>query len=101
MAVERRKFEAVGGFDAANLPVQLNDIDLCLRLAERGWRSRFAPEVRLIHEESATRGKATSRQRRVYAAERAYFRERWRAVIRDDPFFHPGLSLYARRLALS
>ncbi len=36
IAIERSKFEAVGGFDAENLPVDLNDIDLCLRVAERG-----------------------------------------------------------------
>ena len=33
IAIERKKFDMVGGFDAANLPVDLNDIDLCLRLA--------------------------------------------------------------------
>jgi len=36
----------------------------------------------------------------VHAKERDYFRDRWRAVIRDDPFYHPALSLYARQPAL-
>jgi hypothetical protein len=36
----------------------------------------------------------------VYARERDYFRDRWRHVIRDDPFHHPALSLYARHVAL-
>jgi GT2 family glycosyltransferase len=39
LAVERAKFDAVGEFDAENLPVELNDIDLCLKSADRGWRS--------------------------------------------------------------
>ncbi|PWB82662.1 MAG: glycosyl transferase family 2 [Methylocystaceae bacterium] len=100
MAVERRKFEAVGGFDTVNLPIEFNDTDLCLRLAERGWTSRYVPTVRLIHLESATRGNAMFRPMSVYAKERDYFRRRWRSVIRDDPFYHPALSLYARHPAL-
>jgi GT2 family glycosyltransferase len=100
MAVERRKFEAVGGFDSEHLPIEFNDTDLCLRLAERGWTSRYEPSVRLVHLESASRGSAMFRPMSVYARERDYFRDRWRHVIRDDPFHHPALSLYARHVAL-
>ena len=101
LGVERKKFFAVGGFDEENLPIEFNDIDLCLRLAERGWAACYTPDARLIHKESATRGTAAARPLSVYARERAYFRARWRAVIRDDPYFHPGFSLYSRQPALS
>jgi GT2 family glycosyltransferase len=100
MAVERRKFLEVGGFDAENLPIEFNDVDLCLRLAERGWSACYTPYVQLVHKESATRGNAAVRPLNVYARERGYFRRRWRETIRDDPYFHPGLSLYARHPAL-
>ncbi len=100
LCVERKKFFAVGGFDEENLPIEFNDVDLCLRLTERGWASCYTPNVRLIHKESATRGGAGARPLSVYAKERDYFRARWRAVIRDDPYFHPGLSLYSRQAAL-
>jgi GT2 family glycosyltransferase len=94
LMVERRKFEAVGRFDAENLPVDLNDIDLCLRLGRRGWRSICNSQVVLIHRQSASRGGGL-RLQNVYEKERRFFLERWRAAIRDDPYFHPGLSLYA------
>lgn len=94
LMVERQKFEAVGRFDAANLPVDLNDVDLCLRLGERGWRTICNTQVVLIHHQSASRGGAL-RLQQVYEQERRFFVERWRRVIRDDPYFHPGLSLYA------
>lgn len=100
MAVERRKFEAAGGFDEDNLPIEFNDVDLCLRLGERGWPACYLPNAQLFHKESATRGNALLRPFSVHAAERDYFRSRWRGVIRDDPYFHPALSLYSRRLAL-
>jgi O-antigen biosynthesis protein len=100
LAVEREKFEAVGGFDAAHLPIELSDIDLCLKLNARGWQTVIDPAVHLLHEESASRGGATFRRLSVYAGQRATFVERWRHLLRDDPAFHPGLSLYSLSVAL-
>jgi GT2 family glycosyltransferase len=100
IAVERSKFEAVGGFDAENLPVDLNDVDFCLRIAEKGWTNIWTPEATLIHHQSATRG-IDSNPFELYGKERAYFVQRWSHVIRDDPYFHPGFSLYAHNVALA
>ena len=100
MAVERSKFEAVGGFDTEHLPVDLNDIDFCLRIAEHGWTNVWTPEATLIHHQSATRG-IDSDPFALYRKERAYFVERWSHVIRDDPYFHPALSLHAHDVALA
>lgn len=100
MMIERRKFEAVEGFDEVELPVELNDVDLCLRLAARGWRTVCNTQTLLIHRQSASRGGGALRLQRVYETERRAFYERWRAVIRDDPHFHPGLSPYANSEAL-
>jgi GT2 family glycosyltransferase len=100
LAIERSKFEAVRGFDAENLPVDLNDIDFCLRIAQRGWTNIWIPEARLMHHQSGTRG-IDSDPFALYRKERAYFVECWSQVIRDDPYFHPGLSLYAHDVALA
>ncbi|HUN10927.1 MAG TPA: glycosyltransferase family 2 protein [Rhabdaerophilum sp.] len=94
LAVERTKFEAVGGFDAENLPVDLNDIDLCLRLDEHGYRTVLAADCLVRHHESASRGR-TRESNRTYARERQYFYARWFGRLRDDPYFHPALSLYS------
>lgn len=98
LAVERAKFEAVGGFDEVNLPVDLNDIDLCLRLTVRGWRTVLAADAVLVHHESASRGRTSATPR--YAGERAYFAARWQGERRNDPFYHPALSLQLTRVAL-
>jgi GT2 family glycosyltransferase len=92
LAVEKRKFDAVGGFDAVNLMVELNDIDLCLRLAQRGWKCVCAPDSTLVHHESISRGRS-SRPNERYAREIQYFRSKWMHKLRDDPYFHPALSL--------
>ena len=99
LAVETGKFFAVGGFDAERLPVEFSDIDLCLRLAERGHVSVFEPRARLMHRESATRGVNLWLDSR-YAEEQATFRARWARRLRDDPYFHPALSLDALDIAL-
>jgi GT2 family glycosyltransferase len=99
MAVEARKFFEVGGFDEVRLPIEYNDIDLCLRLAERGYKSVFEPRARLEHRESASRGANPYLDSR-YAHEHSYFRERWGRMLRDDPYFHPALSLDALEIAL-
>ena len=100
LAVARDKFLAVGGFDAEHLPVELSDVDLCLKLNARGWQTIVDPRVHLLHEESASRGRATFRRLDVYGGQRGIFIDRWRHVLRDDPTFHPGLSLYSLKAAL-
>ena len=100
MAVERSKFESVGGFDDINLPIDLNDIDFCLRIRERGWTNLWTPEATLVHHQSATRG-INQDSFAVYRKDREYFLERWLDVIQDDPYFHPALSHYSHEEALA
>jgi GT2 family glycosyltransferase len=92
LAVQKAKFDAVGGFDAEHLPIELNDIDLCLRLEERGWRTILATQSVLVHHESASRGRSAAVRGR-YEREHTYFANRWSERLRDDPYFHPALSL--------
>jgi GT2 family glycosyltransferase len=99
LAVEARKFFEVDGFNEAWLPVEYNDIDLCLRLSERGYLCVLEPRARLMHRESASRGANRWLDSR-YASEHGYFRERWATRLRDDPYFHPALSLDALEIAL-
>lgn len=99
LAVEKVKFESVGGFDERAFPVEFSDIDLCLRLSASGWKTICLCEPILTHHESATRG--TARDMDVaYGHERRAFRNRWYRHIRDDPYFHPALSLHSVATAL-
>ena len=98
LAVEKSKFDAVGGFDAERYPVELGDVDLCLRLSQRGWSTVFTPHAVLKHHESATRGRSDVATR--YAKERRHFLDSWKNAVLDDPRYHPALSLTARRAQL-
>ena len=49
LAVRRDVFEEIGGFDERFYPAWFEDVDLCLRLRERGGRIFFVPEARFVH----------------------------------------------------
>jgi GT2 family glycosyltransferase len=88
MMVERRKFEAAGGFDEG-FTVGGNDVDLCLRLTAAGHRSLCVPHVRLRHDESASRD-----PRDIPAGDFERSRERYGAFRTvGDPFYNPNLTL--------
>jgi glycosyltransferase involved in cell wall biosynthesis len=94
MAMRKAVFEELGGFDEENLGVSFNDIDLCLRLTQRGYRIVWTPYANLIHHESASRGhqRAVEEQKDF---ERAvdYMQTTWGAQLLRDPFYNPNLSL--------
>lgn len=93
MAVRRENFEVVGGFDES-LAVAFNDVDLCLRLREHGLHNLWTPNAELYHHESLTRGADTAAVRRPeYLRECAIMRSRWGEWLRNDPYYHPALSL--------
>ncbi|SED42633.1 Glycosyltransferase, GT2 family [Rhizobiales bacterium GAS188] len=94
MAVPRAVFAQVGGFDETNLAVAFNDVDLCLRIGEAGYRVIWTPHAQLHHHESKSRGQDLAGEKlQGFQREVAYMRERWGAKLDHDPFWNPNLSL--------
>ena len=56
MLVSRPCLDAVGRFDEEKFAIAYNDIDVCLRAREHGFRVVWTPFATLIHHESASRG---------------------------------------------
>ena len=96
LAVRRELFEKVGGFDDRNLPTAFYDIDLCLRLGERGYRVVWTPHAELLQRE-AQEWEQTGRAREAVGGEPAYMRSRWADRLANDPFYNPNLSLAPSR----
>ena len=85
-------FETLHGFDAAAFPVAFNDVDYCLKVRAAGKKVLWTPFARLLHHESASRGKDTSAMNKARAArEMRFFRARWGTFL--DPFYNPNLPL--------
>ena len=86
MMVPRRVFEEVGGFDEA-LRVVLNDVDLCLKIRQRGYRVVYTPNALLYHYEGSSRGRLHP------PPDEKVFQERWKEFLdTGDPYYNPNLS---------
>jgi len=111
MVVHKSSFLAVRGFDAEDLPVSFNDVDLCLKLNACGWQSLYEPRAQLVHHESVSRGfdrdpVGAKRQARELAVLRSRWGVRepspdddWRSW-QADPFHHPALSPFSEQFEL-
>jgi GT2 family glycosyltransferase len=92
LVVERRKFDAVGGLEEAELQIAYNDVDLCLKLTQAGWRTIYAPQAILIHHESKSRGPDLSPHHiDRYRRELATLQQRWGTATLIDRMHHPRL----------
>jgi GT2 family glycosyltransferase len=102
LVVRRAHFDAVGGLDEVNFPVNFNDVDFCLKLRELGYRNLYVPTAELWHHESASRGPdhIPARQAR-FANEVATLQERWAAWIANDPAYNPNLSIQREDCSLA
>jgi GT2 family glycosyltransferase len=89
MMMRHSLFDEVGGFDET-LPIDFNDVDLCLRLRQRRYLIVYTPLALLYHHESATRG-------HFHVPEyQALFLRRWDRYIRNgDPYYNRNLTLAA------
>lgn len=84
--VRRSEFEALGGFDETHRIVN-NDVDFCLRSAERGKSVVYTPYATLLHHEGVSRRDLGD----IFDA--PGFARRWaRRLQAGDPFHHPSLA---------
>ncbi|MFM9069439.1 MAG: hypothetical protein ACKOUR_19210, partial [Planctomycetota bacterium] len=67
-----------------HLPTSYNDIDLCFKFRQAGYRCLYNPSVQAYHFESKSRGR--SKLEWEYLDR---FRSRWSAVLERDPFYQP------------
>ncbi|EXS68692.1 glycosyl transferase [Sphingobium sp. Ant17] len=102
LLVQRERFMAVGGLDERNFAVAFNDVDLCLRLNQRGWQSLYEPRATLIHHESVSRGLDQDPVGAArFAGELAALKRIWNTDEITDPFHHPQLSRAAERFVVA
>ncbi len=98
LMVRRDVFREVGGL-SEDLAVALNDVDLCLKLRQKGLLNVFTPFAELFHYESASRGTdvtdaASKGNAERYDRECNLFKEKWKEVLdKGDPYFNPNFSL--------
>jgi GT2 family glycosyltransferase len=58
LAIRRDVWQQVGGFDEGYTRGYFEDVDLCLKVREAGYRVRYEPDVTLIHKAGGSGGSA-------------------------------------------
>lgn len=88
-------FHEVGGFDERNLAIAYNDVDLCLKIRERGLRVVWTPFAQLRHLESISRGVdgLDEAKRHRLENEAGFMKAKWSKWLQHDPAYNPNLSL--------
>ena len=94
MMLRKDVFKEVGGFDE-NLAVAFNDVDLCLKIRDKGYLIVYTPYAELYHHESLSRGyEDTPEKQERFLKEVGYVREKWGEIIDEgDPYYNPNLTL--------
>jgi GT2 family glycosyltransferase len=96
LMLRRQLFQQAGGMDES-FPLNYNDVDLCLKLHQAGYRNVVTPYAELTHYESATR------QAGLKPKEWENLNNKWRDYLKslnDDPYYNPNLSRRAANFEL-
>lgn len=73
LAMRRRLYEQIGGFDPGFYPAYLEDVDLCWRARAAGWRVVYAPQSVLIHNERSVAASPTYEGKLLFHRHRLRF----------------------------
>lgn len=93
LLVRRSVLEQVQYLDE-NLAVAFNDVDLCLRIQQAGYRNVWTPYAELYHHESASRGcDNTPEKLERFLREIDFMKNRYGDSLEKDEFYNLNLSL--------
>ncbi|HBE44061.1 MAG TPA: hypothetical protein DDW17_01075 [Deltaproteobacteria bacterium] len=94
LMVRKEVFQEIGGFDE-EFPLAFNDVDLCLRIRDKGYLVIFTPYVELYHHESKTRGYDDTLEKKLrFQREIDLFKIKWnKLLIEGDPYYNKNLTL--------
>lgn len=101
LMVRRSIYDEVGGLDENEFKVSYNDIDLCLKVREKGYLVAWTPYATLLHEGSASQmsgvDKASDAAKVArFRNEQDAFYDKLQANVAFDPAYNRNLSLADR-----
>ena len=93
MVIRKEVYLSAGGLNEEHLPVNYNDVDLCLKLEDQGLMNIYTPHAQLYHHQSATRGADHGpEQQRRFRAEVTYMHRTWGERLHSDRSLNPNLT---------
>jgi GT2 family glycosyltransferase len=87
LMTSRKMYEEVGGFNE-HFFTHYQDVDLCMKIRDRGKRIIFTPQATFIHHESLSRGKYYD------LVDRNLLLDYWEPLIKKgDPYYNPHFNI--------
>ena len=94
LMIKKDKYLGVDGLDE-NLKVAYNDVDLNMKMLEKGYYNVVIPSVMLYHYESISRGNDLSDKNKTrFISEVKYMSDKWGKDKLNDKFYNTNLSNY-------
>lgn len=92
--IPSKVYRETGGLDD-KFQVAFNDVDMCMRIREKGYLIVFTPYAELYHYESKSRGEEDTPEKvKRFNSEINRFKERWQEQLeKGDPYYNPHLTL--------
>ncbi|MCS6802716.1 MAG: glycosyltransferase family 2 protein [Chloroflexota bacterium] len=107
LGVRRAALDEVGLLDEQFWPGYFEEVDLCRRLREAGWRVVYRPEAVAVHSESASLGRNSDRYYTAYHRGRLRYQLKhlatgqWRAFVAAEAARYPTLGSPREQAALT
>ncbi len=95
LLIRKSIFAAVGGLDEEAFTVSYNDIDLCIKVGQHGYKIVWTPYATMIHHGSLSQitQVVTAESRQRFRGEQQCMLERWLPLLANDPAYNRNLSL--------
>jgi glycosyltransferase involved in cell wall biosynthesis len=102
LMIKKDIFEGVLGFDPT-YQLAFGDIDLCMKVRDKGLIIVWTPYSELYHSESKTRGYEDTDEKKTRADKEAgRFRQKWAAILdRGDEYYNPNLTLESENFGIN
>ena len=102
LLIEKKIYHSVHGMDKEQFAVSFNDVDLCLKVRESGYRIVWTPHATLVHHGNVTQNSAAVSEEKItrFKNEKEAVFKKWRTIIADDPAYNRNLSLTDRDFSI-
>jgi len=101
MLIRRSVFNEVNGYNE-QLAIAFNDVDLCLKVQQAGYRNIWTPHAELYHYESKSRGKSHQRgflEKLRQKKEVRLMKQRWQEQLANEPHWSTHVYVDAKASA--
>ncbi|MCD2449099.1 methyltransferase domain-containing protein [Methylicorpusculum oleiharenae] len=101
LLIPKSLYFEVGGLDEENFKVLFNDVDLCLKVRERGYKIVWTPYATVVHHGSSSIKADKNPDKAKRARQEAdKMLEKWLPQLANDPAYNRNLSLKHRHFQI-